>query len=497
MNQDSTFSARQKIGFPLGLLLFLLILALPSTPDLSIEGQRAAAVAVLMATWWISECLPIAVTALVPLAAYPLLNILDMDVTAAQYGNPTVFLMIGGFMIAIAMEKCNLHRRLALLMVSRTGTRPPYLLAGFMLSSAVLSMWISNTATVVMLLPIAVAVLSQIANSADGFSARMSLAQALMLGVAYGASIGGVATLIGSPPNLIFVGQAKALLPELAEIGFMQWTMFALPVSVVFLVLCWAYLSQSCGAWKLPYDADSGKVFQTQLTELGPWTKGEKVVLSVFIATALAWLFRSDVNFGSVIIPGWTALLGLPWVHDGTIAIFAALILFAFPLDLKRGVFALDWPSAVKLPWAVVILMGGGFALAASFQSTGLAQWLAGQFSILEFLPLPVLLLALCLLVTFLTEVTSNTATAVVLMPILAASATILDIHPFLLMIPATLSASFAFMLPVATPPNAIVFASGHVTVRDMSRAGFVLNLLGALLVAVMMLFWGRWVFGI
>lgn len=484
---------RKLIGFMTGLVLCGAMLALPTPQGLSGDAHTVGALTVLMAVWWISECIPIAITALVPFVGYPILTGITAERVAAEYGNPTIFLMIGGFMIALAMQRWELHRRVALLLVSSVGTQATKLLAGFMVSSAALSMWVSNTATVVMLVPIATAVVAQAFSSLDR-SQVGRFAEALLLGVAYAASVGGVATLIGSPPNLIFQGQASALLGANGDVQFVQWFLFAFPLSIIFLFFIWSYLARRIPPSVRNAHSD-GVIFQRELERLGSWSKGERIVFRVFLLTAFAWISKSDLQVGSVRIPGWNSLLGLPSIHDGAIAIAAALFLFAIPVDLKRGVFALDWETAKRLPWEIVLLMGGGFALAESFRTTGLAEWLGAQFVVAKDLPLPALMVTLCLLVTFLTEVTSNTATAVVLMPILFSAATTIGIDPFLLMVPATVSCSFAFMLPVATPPNAIVFGSGYVGMRAMVRAGWVLNLVGALLTTIAMLAWGRYLF--
>ncbi len=482
------------VGLFLGLLLFCLIQAVPTPSGLSADAHDVAAVTVLMAVWWISECLPIGVTALVPFVAYPLLTDLSSEEVAHQYGNPTIFLMIGGFMIALAMQRWGLHRRIALLIIASTGTRPAALLGGFMIASAGLSMWVSNTATVVMLLPIAIAVVGQVGSDMRADDMKR-FAEPLMLGVAYAASVGGVATLLGSPPNLILQGQARALLGEAGEIQFVQWFVFALPLSTTFLIFAWWYLARRVPSEVGGSEGDVAP--RRELERLGPWSRSERMVLAVFLLTALAWIGKSDLEISSYHIPGWASVLGLPSIHDGVIAICAALVLFVIPISTKAGIFVLDWATANQLPWDIVLLMGGGFALAEGFRVTGLAEWIGLQFALFHDLPLPVLILTLCLLVTFLTEVTSNTATAVVLLPILASAATAIGIEPLLLMVPATISCSFAFMLPVATPPNAIAFGSGHISVRSMARAGWVLNIVGALLTTTAMLVWGRTVFNL
>ncbi|MFT5208082.1 MAG: sodium-dependent dicarboxylate transporter 2/3/5 [Candidatus Omnitrophota bacterium] len=468
---------RQKIGLILGPMLFIAILLVPRPEGLSPEGQRALAIAALMAVWWVTEAAHIAVTALIPLALFPLMSVLPMVSTAKNYANPNIYLFMGGFMIAMSMQKWNLHKRLALLVIQAIGSSPRQLMAGFMLSTAFLSMWISNTATVVMMLPIALGVIAQI-DSSDQRLKKFGLV--LMLGIAYSASAGGVATLIGTPPNIIFAGQVQSLLPEYGEIGFVTWIQFGLPLALGFLILIWAYLTFIVG--KLPNGLTAeAEVIKKELRQLGAWSWAEKMIMVIFSLTALAWLTRTDIQIGTFNLVGWSTRFNLQGVHDGTIAMAAALLLFVIPANLKGKQFLLDWAWASKLPWDVLILFGGGFALAESVKATGLAEWLGGGFILMQGMPIVLIVLCICLGMTFLTEVTSNTATATMVLPILAAASVTLNIPPLLLMIPATVSASFAFMLPVATPPNAIIFGSGKVTIPQMAKAGFALNIIGAL----------------
>ncbi len=472
---------RQKIGLILGPILFMVILLAPRPEGLSPEAQRALAIAALMAVWWVTEAAHIAVTALIPLALFPLMSVLPMVPTARNYADPNIYLFMGGFMIAMSMQKWNLHKRLALLVIQAIGSSPRQLMAGFMLATAFLSMWISNTATTVMMLPIAMGVIAQI-DSTDQRLKHFGLA--LMLGIAYAASAGGVATLIGTPPNIIFAGQVQSLFPEYGEIGFVTWIQFGLPLALGFLILIWAYLTFVIG--KLPNGLTAkAEVIKAELKQLGAWSWPEKVIMAIFSLTALAWLTRTDIQIGAFEIVGWSTRFNLQGVHDGTIAMAAALLLFVIPTNLKEKQFLLDWEWARKLPWDVLILFGGGFALAESVKVTGLADWLGGGFVLMQGMPVILIVFCVCLGMTFLTEVTSNTATATMVLPVLAAASTSLNIHPFLLMIPATVSASFAFMLPVATPPNAIIFGSGKVTIPQMAKAGFALNIIGAVWVTL------------
>jgi sodium-dependent dicarboxylate transporter 2/3/5 len=361
-------------------------------------------------------------------------------------------------------------------------------------------MWVSNTATAMMMLPIGMAVASQVGlESSDphNSAAGDNFGAGLMLGIAYAASIGGMATLIGTPPNVIFAGQVRQLFPELGEVGFLRWMLVGVPLAGVYLLLTWLYLAfvvMRFSSGLQPHKG--GQALSAQRAELGPMSRGERVVMTVFFLTVAAWVFRADLVIGPRTIPGWSTWLGLE-LHDGTIAVAAALLLFLIPIDLKRGQFVLDWAWAVRIPWEVLFLFGGGFALATGFRVTGLAEWLAGALQLLAVLPLGIMMLVLCLIVIFASEIASNTALASLLLPILAATATGLDIHPYLLMLPATLAASCGFMLPVATPPNAVAFASGYVTAPQMMRVGLVLDVLGAILVTLAVSTLGRAVFAL
>ncbi len=489
------FSLTKKIGFPLGVALFLLILSAPLPDGLSPEAKRAGAVVALMAVWWITETIPIAATALAPLALFPLLSVMDTNQTARLYADPNIFLFMGGFMIAMAMQKWGLHKRLAIYLIGYVGGQPRRMLAGFILAAGFISMWVSNTATAVMMLPIGMAVIGQLGARA-GADESKKFGEALMLGIAYACSIGGVATLIGSPPNMIFAGQSKALFPELGEVGFVRWLLFAFPLAAGFLVIVWFYLAFIVlGRKKLAQNEKN--MISREIQALGPWSRGEIGVMIIFFLTAVAWIWRGDLLLGDFFLPGWTTLFHLKGIHDGTIAMVAALLLFATPVNLRKGEFLLDWEWALKLPWGVILLFGGGFALAESFRVTGLDAWLGNGLEILRGIPTVYLILALCLITTFLSELMSNTAQVTMLIPVLAAAAPALGVHPYLLMIPATIAASFSFMMPVGTPPNAIVFGSGYLTIPKMAKAGFVLNILGSLWITFVTLVLLKPVFGL
>jgi len=431
-----------------------------------------------MAAWWITEAIPIPATALLPLVLLPALGLSDMHDAAAPYANDVVFLSMGGFIIALAMQRCGLHRRMALAIVQRVGTSPRRLVLGFMVASAFLSMWISNTATTALMLPIAIAVAEMFRP--DDVDGRYDFGVGLMLAIAYAATIGGVSTLIGTPPNTVFAGAANQLLG--IEVGFVEWMALGVPVAVVSLPLVWLVLTR----WLYPpgrLRGDADALLEQERRNLGVMSRAERVVMIVFVAAALAWIFRSPKSIGSLTIPGIQSVL--PDVRDSTIAIAAALALFLIPVDWRRGEFAMDWETTKKLPWGVMVLFGGGLSLAAAMQSSGLAQSIGSVVADLRDLPPWILIAVVAAMFVFLTEITSNLATCTMAMPVMAGAAVGLGISPLALMATAALSTSMAFMLPVATPPNAIAFGSGYITIRQMARAGLVLNLGAIVLVTL------------
>lgn len=482
----------QRFGLVAGLVGFLLLLSLPSPQGLSGEGWRTAAVTFLMAIWWMTEAIPIPATALVPLVLFPALGVLDMPQAAAPYANEVIFLFMGGFVLALAMERWGLHRRIALNLVARVGTSPRRLVLGFMAATAFLSMWISNTATAAMMFPIGMAV-------AEAFRPReldpgrhpFPLGIALMLGLAYASSIGGVGTLIGTPPNAVLAAAAQELLG--VQIGFLEWMLVGVPLVAVFLPLGWVWLVYVL----FPPDgteADAGGVLQEERRSLGTMQRGEKIVALVFLATALAWIFREPKPLGIFVLPGIASFA--PEVRDSTIAMGAAVLLFLLPVRWRSGEFVMDWAHAQRLPWGVLLLFGGGLSLARAMEQTGLARWIGGWLAEWGTLPAGAVVLLAATLFIFLTEVTSNTATATMAMPLMAGTAAALGQEPFTLMAVVALSSSMAFMLPVATPPNAIVFGSPYLTLPRMVRAGLGMNLLAILLTTLAGLFLIPAVFG-
>lgn len=431
-----------------------------------------------------TEAVPIPVTSLLPLILYPLTGALSFSSTAASYSDPNIFLFLGGFMLATAVQKWNLHQRIALMIVNFVGTRPEMLLLGFMVATGVLSMWISNTATAMMMLPIGLAVTGKLSQLAQREGIDMQLTpgkfgygQALMLAIAYSASIGGVATLIGTPPNAIFAGAVRAIYD--IEISFARWMSYGLPISTIFMVVTWAVLTRNPAVKSLGHLEGGREVVKEELQRMGPMSRAEIKVLVVFALVVLSWITRSFllVHF-------------LPNLTDAMIALAGAVILFVIPVDLRKGEFLLDWDTAVRIPWGILILFGGGIAIAAGFTESQLALWMGNQLEVLKGAPMFAVYLAVVAMVIFLTEVTSNTGTTSVMMPVMAALGVAMSIHPLGLMVVAATAASFAFMLPVATPPNAVVFGSGYLTIPQMARTGLRLNLLGILIITLITYFW-------
>ena len=480
------------VGPLISLLLILFADLEPGNPKVT----YTLAVAVLMAIWWVTEAIPLAATALLPVALFPLLGVLDGKTVSAMYFNHLIFLFIGGFMMALAMERWNLHRRIAIRILILFGIGPGRILMGFMFATAFLSMWMSNTATTMMMIPIAMSIIYKLEETLG--QARLgSYSVGLLLGIAYSASIGGIATLVGTPPNLSFARIANIIFPNMPEVSFASWLIFAIWITLLLFAAAWLLLYLMYRPAQ-PWDKLSRKDFAQEYRQLGKAKPEEKIVLSLFILMALLWVFRSGFNLESVTIPGWSTLFGQPaYINDGTVAIAIALLMFAIPSRSHKGERLMNWETASRLPWHIVLLFGGGFALAKGFVDSGLSTWFGEQLSGLAGTKPMVLTLVISGTMSFLTELTSNTATTEMILPILAGMAVSIQINPLLLMVPATLAASLAFMLPVATPPNAIVFGTGHLHIRDMAKTGFLLNLIGIVVVTLVTYFWGTAVFGI
>jgi len=447
--------------------------------------SRMAAVAVWMAAWWITEAVPIPVTALLPLVLMPLAGVMGVRDVAPNYGRSTVYLFLGGFMLALGLEASGAHRRLALWIVHRVGGQPRRLVLGFMIATAFLSMWISNTAAVMVMLPIGMAVLGAAQDRGVAAGDLKRLGVAIMLGIAYAGNIGGMATLVGTPPNLSYKEQLIRLFPDAPEPSFTQWFLLSLPISILFLSAGWVVLTRFVFRLEAASLLGSRDAVADVRRQLGPIRRDELVASAVFAAAAVLWMTRTGLSLGELTIPGWGSLGPLKpgYVDDAVVAVAMALLLFVLPSASRPGEALLTWDAMKRLPWGMLLLFGGGFALAAGFQASGLSAWIGHQLEGLAGLP-PILLVgAVCLLLTFLTELTSNTATTELVLPVLAAAGVAIGSDPRALMIPATLSASCAFMMPVASPTQAIVFASGYVPIRDMVRAGIWFNLIGVTLI--------------
>ncbi|MCK0108897.1 DASS family sodium-coupled anion symporter [Flavobacteriaceae bacterium S0825] len=463
----------KQFGLVLGPLLFTFTLLFFKPEGLSPEGVAVLATTLWVAIWWILEVVPIAVTAMLPIILFPITGAMELSTTTAAFGHKYVFLYIGGFILAIAIEKWNLHKRIALTVINIIGTSVSKIILGFMIATAFLSMWISNTATTVMMLPIGMAIILQLKDNPKTKEDENEIfGKALMLSIAYSASIGGVATLIGTPPNLIFAG----ILEEQynVEMTFSKWIIYGLPISIILLFICWKYMTTVAFSFTQK-DFPGGKAeIKRLLKNLGKISYEEKTVLIVFCITAFLWMTRSFLI--SKLIPA---------IDDTIIAMASATILFILPTKKRKEKKIINWESAVKLPWGILLLFGGGLALAEGFKTSGLAEWIGSQVTQFENLPLFALLFVLILAVNFLTEITSNLATTAMLLPVIAPIALILDVHPFTLMVGITVAASCAFMLPVATPPNAIVFGSGYLKIPDMMRTGILMNVISVILITL------------
>lgn len=466
----------KRLGFILGPLIYTLILLFFKPKGLSEAAIAILASTAWMAIWWITEAIPIAMTSLLPIVLFPLSGGMELSTTTASFGHKYIFLYMGGFIIAIAIEKWNLHKRIALNIINIIGSDIKKIILGFMVATAFLSMWISNTATAVMMLPIGIAIISQLKDNPHTVENETRLfGKALMLAIAYSASIGGIATLIGTPPNLVLAG--VVLNTYGYEITFFQWFLFGFPIAVLLLFICWKYLTSYAYNFK-QMEFPGGKTEIKRLLKLlGKISYEEKIVAIIFGTTAFFWITRSFIFVKFI-----------PKLDDTIIAIIFAIALFLIPTkDKKQQLMA--WEDAVKLPWGIILLFGGGLAIANGFESTGLAVWLGNQMTVFEGLTTIILIAILVAAINFLTEITSNTATTAMILPVLAPMAMTVDIHPFILMVGAAVAASCAFMLPVATPPNAIVFGSGYLRIPDMAGKGFVMNILSIIIVTLFVYF--------
>lgn len=456
-----------------GPLLFIILQYFDPPSGMPEKAYDLLSITLWMALWWVTESVPIAVTALLPIILFPMTGAVDLQTTSAAFGHKYIFLYMGGFMLAIAIEKWNLHKRIALNIIKIIGTNVSKIILGFMLATAFLSMWISNTATAVMMLPIGMSIVAQLQDNPDTEeNENLIFGKALMLSIAYSASIGGMATLIGTPPNLVFAGYVEEIYG--IEITFLQWLKFGLPVAIPLLIIAWLYLTKFAFKFKQKEFPGGKQEINRLLVAIGPMKREEKIVSLIFILTAFCWITRSFIlqKF-------------FPFIDDTIIAMTAGVLLFVIPTsDIKKRI--ITWEDAVKLPWGIILLFGGGMALAAGFQITGLAAWLGSQMSIFEGLSLFLLVFVIVGIVNFFTEFTSNLATTAMLLPILAPIAISLNINPYMLMVACTVAASCAFMMPVATPPNAVVFGSGYLRIPDMIKSGIWMNIISIIFLTLM-----------
>ncbi len=461
------------------------------------QAPLMAAVVVLMAVWWIFEVVPIPVTSLFPLFLLPLFDIGSMKEISSFYSKPIIYLFLGGFILALGLQQSGIHKRIALRIVAMIGSKPKHLVLGFMIACAFLSMWISNTASVMVMLPIGLSIMSEAKKQAKSGMDIAKFGICFMLGIAYAADIGGMATPIGTPPNLVFLEMYQQILPDGKLIGFLDWMMLGLPLSIIFLWLGWILLT------RVIFRLDTASIFSEKegirkyLDELGPVRRDEKWSGLIFFIAALLWLTGSDIHLGdSFTIHGWRSIFELQNVSDAAVAVAAACLLFIIPSNERKGAL-LSWDKAKEIPWGILLLFGGGFAIAGGFELSGLSQIVAHVF---EGLPKinPIFLIAIVVIaVTFLTELTSNTALTNLMLPILATASVVMGIDPVLMMIPATLAASCAFMMPVASPTQAIVFGSGYVPIKQMIRAGIWFNVLGILLIIILFSTIGSYILGV
>jgi len=474
-DKSTSYSTVQRVGLILGPLLFIIMMFFLSPEGMNPAAKSVLAVTLWVATWWITEAIPIPVTSLLPIVLLPLTGAMEADAVTSSYGNDIIFLFLGGFFIATAMEKWNLHKRLALGIIAFIGTGTQRILLGFMTATAFLSMWVSNTAAVMMMIPMGLAITAQVAAALKGTPEEKELPKfekTLIFGIGYAGTIGGLGTLIGTPPNIILAAQVKELFG--VEISFAGWMLIAVPIVIVLLFSTWIYLGRFAFKMNIKGLPGGKEVIQEERKALGKMTFEEKAVGAVFAFAAFMWITREFL---------WINIL--PSLKDGMIAVIAAALLFTIPTSKKFGKRILGWEDSKEIPWGILLLFGGGLAIAAGFRETGLSEWIGSQLTALEGLHMIVIIAASSFLVLALTEFTSNTATATMILPILAALALTMNIHPYALMVPAAMAANCAFMLPVGTPPNAIIFATEKLRLSEMVRVGFIINVFVLILIVL------------
>ena len=473
MNQPD-FRGAKVFGLITGPLLFTLIILWSPEAALNPLAWKVIAAAVWMVVWWVTEAAPIAVTALLPIILFPLTGVFTIDEVTAPYANKIIFLFMGGFLLGLAMERHNLHKRVALNLIKLTGTNPNGIVLGFMITTAFISMWISNTATTVMMLPIAISItnLLGIDNASDKGQKRFALS--LMLGIAYAANIGGTATIIGTPPNVAWVGFMSDMLG--VEVTFAKYLTVGLPICLIMLTITYLLITRVLYPSRIASLSDSAKVIEDQRIALGKISKAEKRVAVIFIGTALAWILRGSIN-------SW---LDTNLLNDSIIAMTGGILMFITPLDIKKSQFLMEWEYTSRLPWGILLLFGGGLTLAKAMEKSDIVQ-IVGESIARGGSISPILLVAgLITFMLFMTELMSNVALAVIFIPVVIGISISLNINPMYLTMPVTLAASYAFMMPISTPPNAIVFSSGMVRIKDMMRAGILLNVIAIILLVIL-----------
>lgn len=470
---EKSYNRMQLVGLILGPLLFILTLLFLKTDGLDSAGVFVVASTLWIASWWITEAIPIPATSLMPLFLFPMGGVMDSGTTTSAYGNDIIFLFLGGFLIALAMERWNLHTRIALSIINAIGTTTATILLGFMIATGMLSMFVSNTAAVMIMIPIGMAIINE-ANSLTepGLEADLKLFEkSLVLGIGYAGTIGGLGTLIGTPPLIIMAGQLKEIFD--VDLSFAQWMLFGVPIVILFLGIAWAYMNYFAFKHNMKQLPGGRKIISSELEKLGKISREEILVLIVFLFAAFMWITRGFI---------WENIEFTSMLTDGSIAMLAAVILFLLPT--KRGAKRiLDWSVARELPWGVLLLFGGGLALAAAIVETGVDQWLGELLTKVEGVHIIIIIAIVSLVILFLTEITSNTATATMIIPVLAGLAIAIDVHPLTLMVPAAMAANCAFMLPVGTPPNAIVFGTNKISIQEMAKTGFALNVIAVILI--------------
>ncbi|MFD2705725.1 SLC13 family permease [Salibacterium lacus] len=476
-NHKPAYTRAQLVGLILGPLLFVMAMLFFHPPDLSPEAQIVLASTLWIATWWITEAIPIPATSLLPIVLLPLFGAVDVDTVVSSYGNDIIFLFFGGFFIAAAMEKWNLHKRIALNIIQLIGTSTNRIILGFMSATAFLSMWVSNTASTMMMIPIGLAIVYQVSEALKDEQKENDLKKfekAIIFGIGYAGTIGGLGTLIGTPPNSLLAGTVEELYG--VEISFAGWMAYALPVVIILLFSAWLYLTKIVYPINLKQLPGGRELIKEEKSALGRIGFEEKAVFGVFLFAAFMWITRSFI---------WQDLINLPGISDGMIAVTAALLLFSIPSPHPEETKVLEWKDSKDIPWGILLLFGGGLAIASGFENTGLSNWMAEQLTVLQGANFVLIVLISTALVLFLTEITSNTATGTMILPVVASLAAALSVHPYALMVPCAMAANCAFMLPVGTPPNAIIFGTGKLKIIQMVQNGFWLNVLSIILIVL------------